>query len=243
MTNIRIESDNETRAEHASNRRLFAKRLLAAGIAAPILARPRAAEETPRERPRRRPPLDSALVKQCVQAGHRDLPRVKELLKQEPKLANASWDWGGGDFETPLGAASHVGHRDIARYLLAKGARATLLCAAMLGDRASVAAFIRMDPRVVLARGPHGYSFLYHAASSGDLHMVEAARPHLAGRSADFNQALHAAARDGHVEMVQWLLNNGVTDPNTKGFGGAPVDVAEKNGHPDIVALLRPLSR
>src|SRR5688572_3148689 len=60
-------------------------------------------------------------VREVVGASHRDLEKVKSLVDEHPALANATWDWGFGDWETPLGAASHVGQPEIAEYLLAKG--------------------------------------------------------------------------------------------------------------------------
>ena len=48
---------------------------------------------------------------------------VKVLLDNEPKLINATMDWGAGDWESGLGGASHMGRRDIAEYLLSRGAR------------------------------------------------------------------------------------------------------------------------
>jgi hypothetical protein len=52
--------------------------------------------------------LESKLVEEFVVKAHSDFDRVKELLAQEPALINATWDWGGGDFETALGGASHI---------------------------------------------------------------------------------------------------------------------------------------
>ena len=77
--------------------------------------------------------MDQQLVAEFVGNAHGDLNRVKELLAGEPGLINATWDWGGGDFETALGAASHMGRRDIAEFLLANGARLDIFAAAMLG--------------------------------------------------------------------------------------------------------------
>ena len=48
---------------------------------------------------------------------------------------NASWDWGGGDWETGLGAAAHMGRRDIAELLLGRGARLDLFAAAIPATR------------------------------------------------------------------------------------------------------------
>jgi hypothetical protein len=77
--------------------------------------------------------LDPTLVHDFVGVAHGDLDRTRELIGQEPALVNAAWDWGGGDWETGLGAATHVGRRDIALFLLGHGARMDIFAAAMLG--------------------------------------------------------------------------------------------------------------
>ena len=61
---------------------------------------------------------DPVLVQATVGASHRDLKKVKELVERSPALAKAAWDWGYGDWETALGAASHTGQREIAEYLI-----------------------------------------------------------------------------------------------------------------------------
>jgi hypothetical protein len=81
----------------------------------------------------KKPALDPKLVEEFVLKAHSDAKRVRELLEQEPALVNACWDWGGGDWETALGAAAHMGRKEIALYLLARGARIDLYAAAMLG--------------------------------------------------------------------------------------------------------------
>lgn len=80
------------------------------------------------------PRQDAALAKEIVGVSHRDVIRVKELVSAMPALARASWDWGFGDWETALGAASHVGNKEIAAVLLAAGAHPTIFSAAMLGQ-------------------------------------------------------------------------------------------------------------
>jgi len=71
--------------------------------------------------------LNPELVQEFVGNAHGNKERVQELLEQEPALLQAAWDWGGGDWETALGAAAHMGRQDIARYLLAQGARIDIL--------------------------------------------------------------------------------------------------------------------
>ena len=114
-----------------------------------------------------RPCIPSDQVKDFVGNAHGDLERVKELLQQEPGLINAAWDWGGGDWETALGAAAHVGRRDIAEFLLQQGARMDLFAAAMLGEIDIVRAFLTMNPELKHASGPHGIPLFRHAEAGG----------------------------------------------------------------------------
>jgi hypothetical protein len=169
-----------------------------------------------RPEPKRAPRQDMDLVASFVGLAHKDrnLDQVAEMVARDPKLVYASWDWGGGDWETGLGGASHVGSRKMARFLLEKGARIDAFCAAMLGERDVVMALVAADAGVVNARGPHGYCLLYHAAISGDTAIADVLNPHITARARDFNQSLSAAVRDGNLEMTAWLLKEGVSDPN-----------------------------
>ncbi len=78
-------------------------------------------------------PLKPELVKEFVIAAHGDLEKTKSMLAETPSLLNATWDWGGGDFEMAIGGAGHMGRRDIALFLIGQGARFDLFVAAMLG--------------------------------------------------------------------------------------------------------------
>ncbi len=98
-----------------------------------------------------------------VAVSHGNVARVKELLAASPALAKAAWDWGYGDWESALGAASHVGNREIAALLLTNGAHPTIFSAAMLGQLDVVKAFIAASPGVQKTYGPHGISLLAHA--------------------------------------------------------------------------------
>jgi hypothetical protein len=111
--------------------------------------------------------LESALTEEFVGKCHGDFDAVRALLEETPALANACWDWGGGDWETGLGAAAHMGRRDIAEYLLARGARIDLFAAAMLGKLEIVKAIVEEDPRAASAPGPHRIPLLAHAKAGG----------------------------------------------------------------------------
>lgn len=113
-------------------------------------------------------PLKPELVKEFVANSHGNLDRVKELLAESPGLLNCSWDWGNGDFETGMNAAGHVGRRDIAEFLLAKGARMDIFCAAMLGRMDIVKSILDLNPDLKLSKGPHGLALLHHAEKGGE---------------------------------------------------------------------------
>jgi hypothetical protein len=232
------------------NRRIFlthsfAASALGAGVvafgqntASPVVA-PTSAPP-PGTEPKRGAPFDVAKVKEFVGAGHGNLPRVKEMLAEQPRLVLASYDWGAGDFETALGGASHTGRREVALPLLDAGARIDAFCAAMLGETDIVTSLVRFSPATASTRGPHGYTLLYHAGYSGKVAIAEAIVARLENRARDCNQALQTASQSGHTEFVAWLLKNGADDLNTKNFAGkTPLDLAMEKGHNEIAKLLR----
>lgn len=118
--------------------------------------------------PPKPPALAPALVQAAVGKSHGDLAAVRALVEATPLLVNACWDWGGGDFETPLQAAAHTGRREIAEYLLSKNARLDLYAAAMLGHLDFVRAALGTDPVAAAAvPGPHGFTLLHCARKGG----------------------------------------------------------------------------
>jgi hypothetical protein len=115
----------------------------------------------------KRPQVNRQLAQDFVIFAHSDLDLTKKLLEKEPALLNAAVDWGGGDWETGLGGASHMGRKDIVSFLLEKGARIDLFCAAMMGQLAAVKAFLTLEPKLIDAKGPHGFSLHFHAQVGG----------------------------------------------------------------------------
>lgn len=107
-------------------------------------------------------------VMAVVGASHRDLDKVKELVSASPALAKAAWDWGYGDWETALGAASHVGRHDIAEYLIANGARPDIFTFAMMGNLEVVKAAVAANPGIQKLYGPHSINLMRHAEAGGE---------------------------------------------------------------------------
>jgi hypothetical protein len=111
----------------------------------------------------RYPGMNDSMVSGIVGAAHGNIDKVKELVSQRPELAGASWDWGFGDWETALGAASHVGRRDIADLLMSHGARPDIFTFTMMGMLKSVQEIIETVPDIQSHAGPHGITLLQHA--------------------------------------------------------------------------------
>jgi hypothetical protein len=134
-----------------------------------LLAQTPAATAPTKAPPPKPPALPPDKVQSVVGQAHRNLDAVRALVEETPLLANASWDWGGGDFETPLQAAAHTGGRAIAEYLLSQNARLDLYAAAMLGQLDFLKAAIAADPAKLAAiPGPHGFTVLHCAKQGGE---------------------------------------------------------------------------
>lgn len=113
-------------------------------------------------------PYKIDVVKEFVIAGHGKLDRVKEMLEEYPNLLFCRYDWGNGDFEEAIEGAGHVGNKEIAKYLIEKGARPNLFVLTMLGETTVVKSVIEKYPALLTARGPHGLSLLHHATKGGE---------------------------------------------------------------------------
>lgn len=92
-----------------------------------------------------RPPrIDPALVSSFVGDAHGDLDEFRALLEREP-------------------AASHMHNREIALFLLDRGARMDVFAAAMLAYVDLVRAMLEARPELRDAKGPHGIPLSAHA--------------------------------------------------------------------------------
>lgn len=113
------------------------------------------------------PQTDPDLVRQVVGYSHGRFDELRPLVEERPALAKTAIDWGFGDWETALGAASHMGRSDIAEFLIGHGARPDVFTFAMMGNLSVVRAMIEARPGLQALRGPHGITLLQHA-KNGD---------------------------------------------------------------------------
>lgn len=140
------------------NRTVFLQRTLVGGAAMvlPFFTRGQQTQERP-------PAIASDIVKEFVGVSHGKFDRCKEMLENDPQLLHVSYDWGGGDFESGIEAAGHVGNTEIAHYLLGKGARYNIYLACMLGHLETVKNVLSFNPGLLNSKGPHGFTMLHHA--------------------------------------------------------------------------------
>ncbi len=113
-------------------------------------------------------PYKVGLVKEFVLAGHFNLDKVKSMLEDYPNLIYSRYDWGNGDFEEALEGAGHKGNKEVANYLIEKGARVNLFVLTMLGKTNLVKPTLEAYPNLIFSKGAHGLTLLHHAEIGGD---------------------------------------------------------------------------
>ena len=171
------------------------------------------------------------IIDEFVGVSHGNFARVKELLEQYPALVHRQATWG----ETPLGAAAQTGQREIAEYLLSRGAVLDICTAAMLGMKDQVAAMLQADSKQAHAVGAHDIPVIYYPALYGYTEIAELLMAHGSDINAGEGKetALHGAAGFGQTAMVEWLVEHGA-QVNPKDFNGkTPLRVAMDNDHKD----------
>ena len=131
------------------------------------------AQDKPATKPVKPPPFEKELVRAFVGAAHGDLDKTRTMLDEQPRLLNATYDWGHGDFEAAIGGAGHMGRRDIAQLLIDRGARFDIFVAAMMGKLEMVRAAIEAFPMAKNSLGPHGINLMTHAEKGKAENVIE----------------------------------------------------------------------
>ena len=217
-------------------RRTFSRNLFVAG---PLAATAGLQAQLPESQPQLKPEL----VKEYVGKSHAALDAVKEMTRREPMLLRASWDQGAGDWETGLGAASHMGRRDIATFLIDSGARIDVFAVFMLGELAPAKALLAAFPGIHTTPGPHGIPLLSHTIV-GRKDAFDAFQLLIAAK-ADVNAAawrgitpLMAAVAYDQADMVRILLDHGANTAAKTPAGETALDFARKKGNAAIIGML-----
>ena len=95
--------------------------------------------------------------------AHSDLAMTQKL--PATRAGPAQRDGGLGQRRLgnrPRRGLAH-GPDNIVEFLLEKGARIDIFCAAMLGLLDAVKSFLTLQPNLIDAKGPHGFSLHFHA--------------------------------------------------------------------------------
>ena len=136
--------------------------------------------------------------RKVVGAAHTQLEVVKELVTARPELAKSTYDWGFGDVESALGAAAHMGRKDIAEFLIEYGARPDIFTLAMLGKTDAVKSIIESMPAITKIRGPHGFTLMHHA-------QIRLKRNNVEGQEKETQEKL--------VEYLETLKDANISEP------------------------------
>lgn len=202
--------------------------------------------------------IDPEEMLQAAQRG--DVAKVRQLLASDTTLVNAK----GAHDKTPLHWAAEKNYPELAELLLSAGAdinaeiswgMTPLQWAANMGSR--------QVAEVLLAHGATPQLNMWAAAGLGMLDVVQsfwdspntlnpgAGQPHMRDLGHGkwdkappktylelISEALHIAARNGHIPVAKFLLEKGA-DINCRGFFGAPGLLwAAINGHKPMVEFL-----
>src|SRR5512142_1856716 len=182
--------------------------------------------------------LTNEQIRDFVIAGHGKLPRIREMLMENPDLLNASYQWSENDSETALQAAAQAGSAPVAEYLLGHGAPMDICTAAMLGRQDVVEEMLGRDPGLINARGAHGISLMAHAAWSNNVAL--ASMLFKRGATQGMSHALGNAVMKGNVRMARWIIENGHPDFTWRNYEGKSLlDIASEAPDKEMIKLLR----
>lgn len=165
---------------------------------------------------------------------HSDLESVKTKVTEKPEIVNV---YNPQAHETALGAAGHIGRRDIAEFLLDNGAVLELAAAAMLGMRDEVTEWLSQDATLAASGGAHNIPVAFHAAMSGDTEIMQLLWDH--GAEEQVKNSLHGTImQKEQIKMARWLLEHDA-NLDVKNFRDSrPIDVAQEKGYSEIAKLL-----
>ena len=184
------------------------------------------------------------MVNTFVAKSHGDIDTIKSLLKKEPALVNCARDWGNGDWETGLGAASHVGRSEIAKLLLDKGARLDAFAATMLGMTGVVSEMLKVLEELHAVPGPHGIPLLIHAINGREqahdvFELLIESGADVNGKDKMSMTPLSAAVHVSNAEQVEELLRRGA-DPKAKNSKGKSIlEVANLRKDKKVIELIK----
>lgn len=164
---------------------------------------------------------------------HTNFNAVKEKVAVNPEIVNA---YNEEAIESALGAAGHMGRRDIAEFLLNGGARLELAAAAMLNMQDYVAGEISNDSALAMSGGAHGIPVAFHAALSDDPAMLQILWD--AGAVDLCKKGIAFAIGFNKLNATRWLLKNGADAKGAEMMGKPILEVVKERNMTEMQALL-----
>jgi ankyrin repeat protein len=173
----------------------------------------------------------------CIEDG--DFEEVKEMLEEDPSLANAR----SLDGMSAVLAAMYHGHPGIAQLIIAHGAQLNIFEAAAVGRLDCVREILNESPELIDAIAPDGFQPLGLACFFG--HAEVAA--HLLERGAAVDSPshnpmkvtpLHSAVAARSLEITRLLLEHGAPVNAFQADNFTPLHAAAQNGDVEIIRLL-----
>ncbi|HJN18098.1 MAG TPA: ankyrin repeat domain-containing protein, partial [Armatimonadota bacterium] len=142
--------------------------------------------------------------------------------------------------KTPVHAAAFRGHRDVANFLVANGARWNIHAASACGELEEVDGSLRDGTDIDVA-GLCEWTPLHWAALRGGADAVKFLLDH--GASVEAlgqwgGTPLHFAAMGGDPDVTELLLGAGANANTPNGSGATPLHDAASQGHLPLVELL-----
>jgi ankyrin repeat protein len=168
-----------------------------------------------------------------------DTNRVRELLDQNPALANARTATG----ESAALMAAYHRRSEIATLLISHGAQLSFFEAAALGQTDLVRDWLVREPELLDACSPDGFTALALASHFGHSGVVLDLLTRNAEVNAVANNAmrvmpLHAAVAGGHHSIAKALLTHGARVNAPQQMGWRPLHAAAQLGDVAMIRLL-----
>ncbi|KAL3084521.1 hypothetical protein niasHS_009292 [Heterodera schachtii] len=165
-------------------------------------------------------------------------PLMEASQRNQLNVGGADIELADSDGHTPLTLAAFAGQLDFVRYLLAHGA---LINGTDIAGASPLHYAAGID--VKQQAGKSGITALHAAYLANDLNivkfLVEEAGADLEIRDATGRTALMGAASDGLADIVQYLVTKKARTDWKDENGITAIDYAEKNGHTEVVKILR----
>lgn len=168
-------------------------------------------------------------------------------LASKPKISGINAQ--DGEYGDALQAASYMGHEDIVRLLLEKGAQVNaeggkygcaLQAASYMGHKTVLEVLLEEGANVNAKGGKYGNA-LQAACYDGHEAIIRLLIDNHANVNAEggyFGTALQAASAEGHINVVQLLCENQANVNVRGGYFGTALEAARGEGHEQVAKFL-----